>query len=557
MKKSYVKIIFFLILINGGLFAQVELVPVNHKVYQFLKSLEIKGALTNYNSSNLPHSRHDISLYLKQLASKRDSLNRVEKYILDDLLIEFNYDLNRDLSITYSFFDSFDLPMIIYDTKQKFLYAYADENASLFLDGVGFLSHRIFKEESFDKTNISLGELGVRMRGTLYNNFGFYLRMSNGQQIAGDYNSRVTASRYDPKLKSQVKFLGDKYFNSFEGYMRYESDNRSFALTFGRENLMMGYGYINKLFLSGGTSPFDFGRLDVRYKKLGYSFYYGNIRGDSLGVPLESKNVIGHRLDIGFTENFKLGLFESVIASNRPISFTYMNPLSFLISADFSAEKGNESNTLIGIDCELKTGKKYGFQFSVLIDDLNFMTLWKNDVSNNDNKFAFQAGVIFAEPLELNNTTAYLEYTRIEPFVYSHRTNKSTYAHWGISLGHPLSPNSDEIALMLDYFITNRVKLNFKYQYQRSGDGVILDSSGALIRNYGGDINRGDGDGIAKNEFLMGNRTYRHIFSFSLRYEPIRQYFIDFYYSLGIINKKYLNKVFYDQFVFITVSADF
>lgn len=557
MKKSYGKIIFFLILINSGLFAQAELVPVNHKVYQFLKSLEIKGALTNYNSSNLPHSRHDISLYLKQLAEKRYSLNRVEKNILDDLLIEFHYDIYRDLSEAFSFFDSFDLQMIIDDTKQKFLYAYSDENASLFLDGVGFLSHRIFGGKSFDKTNISLGELGVRMRGTLYNDFGFYLRMSNGQQIAGDYNSRVTASKYDPKLKSQVKFLGDKYFNSFEGYMRYESDNRAFALTFGRENLMMGYGYINKLFLSRGTSPFDFGRLDVRYKTLGYSFYYGNIRGDSLGVALESKNVVGHRLDMNFTENFKLGLFESVIASNRPISFTYMNPLSFLTSADFSAEKGNESNSLIGIDCELKTGNKYGFQFSLLIDDLNFMTLWKNDVSNNANKFAFQAGVIFAEPLALNNTTVYLEYTRIEPFVYSHRTNKSSYTHWGISLGHPLTPNSDEIALMLDYFVTNRIKFNFKYQYQRSGDGVILDSTGALIRNYGGDINRGDGDGIVKNEFLMGNRTYRSILSFSLRYEPIRQYFIDFYYSLEIINKKYLNKVFYDQFVFITVSTDF
>lgn len=557
MKKYFWKIFLLLILINSVFFAQLELVPVNHKAYQFFKSLEIKGTLKNYNSSNLPYSRKEFAGFLEQVINQRDSLNNIEKLILDDLLVEFHYDINKDLSRVFSFIDSYDFEKVIDDTKQKFLYAYSDENASLFLDGTGFLSHRLFNSESFDKTNISLGELGIRMRGTLYKNFGYYLRMSNGQQITGDYNSRVSASNYDPKLKSTIKFLNEKYFDSFEGYLRFESGNRTFALTFGRENLMMGYGYINKLFLSGRAAPFDFARLDIKYNSLGYSFYYGNIRGDSLGVTLESKNVIGHRLDINFSGSFKLGLFESVIASNRPISFTYLNPLSFLTSADFSAEKGNESNSLIGIDCEFKPVDKYGFQFSLLVDDMNFKTLFKNDKSSNDNKFAFQLGAILYEPFETENLTAYLEYTLVEPFVYSHRTNKSTYTHWGIGLGHPLPSNSDEIALMFDYYVTNRIKLNFKYQYQRSGEGIILDSGGALIRNYGGDINRGDGDFIVKNEFLMGNRTDRNIFSLSIRYEPVRQYFVDFYYSLGIINKKYLGEIFYDQFFFITISTDF
>lgn len=557
MKKNCGKIFLFFVLINCSLFAQAELVPVTHKVYQFFKSLEIKGVLKNYNSSDLPLSRKDVSGFLEQLIEQSDSLNNIEKLILNDLRVEFHYDLHKDLSQTFSFIDSYDFEKVLDDTKQKFLYAYFDANASFFLDGTGFLSHRLFNSESFDKANISLGEVGIRMRGTLYENFGFYLRMSNGQQITGDYNSRITARRFDPKLKSTVKFLNEKYFDSFEGYLRFGSGNSALALTFGRENLMMGYGYINKLFLSGRAAPFDFARLDVKYNSLGYSFYYGNIRGDSLGVTLESKNVIGHRLDINFSESFKLGLFESVIASDRPISFTYLNPLSFLTSADFSAEKGNESNSLLGFDCEYKPFNKYGFQFSLLVDDVNFKTLFNNDKSNNDNKFAFQLGAIAGEPFDMENLTAYLEYTLIEPFVYSHRTNKSTYTHWGIGLGHPLPPNSDEIALMFDYYITNRIKLNFKYQYQRSGEGIVLDSSGVLVRNYGGDINRGDGDFIAKNEFLMGNRTDRNIFSLSIRYEPIRQYFVDFYYSLGIINKKYLGEVFYDQFFFITISTDF
>jgi Capsule assembly protein Wzi len=537
--------------------SQQELVPVNNRIYQFLKQMELKGVIEDYNSANLPLSRNAAARFLNEIREKEEGLNPTEINILHDLSVEFGYDLTKNLDNSFSLLDTFRLKSILDDKKYKYLYAYGDKDASLFVDGTGSLSYRDFNAESYPKTSIGLGEIGLRLRGSLYNNLGYYLRLSNGQQIKGDYYSRTVAAEYDPKLISNVKFLPEKYFDSFEGYLRFESDTKALAVTFGREKLEFGTGYVDKLFLSGDAAPFDFGKIDLKYKALQYTFIYGNIKGDSLGTPLISKNIIAHRLDIRFSEKFRLGMYESIIASNRPLSFTYLNPLSFLTMADFSAEPKDQSNSLIGLDCEMKPWKNISVQFSFLIDDLNFKTIDNGSPSGDDNKFGYQSGLMLYEPLNLRNLTLSLEYTRLDPFVYSHRSNESSFTNWGVSLGHQLPPNSDEIAMLFNYDFSSRLSGWLKYQFQRSGEGVILDKNGNLIRNYGGDINRGDGDLAFTNTFLMGNRINRNIFTLHLHLEPIRQYFIDLEYSAHLINAIYSNTNYTDQYFYLTVSTDF
>ena len=234
------------------------------------------------------------------------------------------------------------------DNRQKYLYSFADSNFSVFVDGMLSVSHRIFNAESFNKTSLTIDEIGLRLRGTVYHNLGFYLRASNGQQLNGDYYARTVAANFDPRLHSTLKFLSQKYTDSYEGYLRYETDNRAVALTLGREGINFGTGYIDKLFISNNAVPFDYGKIDIGYKGIRYSFFYGNIKGDSLGVPLQSKNFVAHRLDVSISKSFKFGIYEGIIIADRPLSFTYMNPVSFLFSADLTAQSDNTSNSLLG-----------------------------------------------------------------------------------------------------------------------------------------------------------------------------------------------------------------
>jgi Capsule assembly protein Wzi len=549
--------------------AQMELVPVDHKVYPFLEMMSMKG-LIDYNNASIPLSRRRVASYLEELDKVKSKLSPTEQKILADLLVEFSYDINRNLDKSYTLVQDFKAsdPLSVFnDEKQKYLVSYTDPNFSLFLDGIGAVSYRNFDAQSFPKAHLSLFEIGPRLRGTLFDNIGYYVQVTEGQAVGGDQYARQVASGYDPLLTASYKFVGNKFITGFNaGYLRYSTDNHAFALTIGRDNFEMGNGYIDKLFISDHIPPFDFGRLDINYKFFHYSFFYGNLQGDSLGVPLASKNIVGHRLDIVLSPTFRFGMYEALILSNEGISFTYLNPISVIESENLSTGPKIDAlnNTLMGFDCEIRPYTNMGLQLTLLIDDLNTSTLGKKTPAGDDNKFGYQAGFMYAEPFGINDLTAIVEYTLLDPFVYSHRTNMSTYTSWGISLGSALPPNSDQIALELNYYLTNRITLNFQYKHQRSGEGFLdangnptLSDLGIITRNFGGDVNRGDLDSKYTNDFLMGLRVNRDIFSLSARIEPIRQYFIDLTYSLQAINEIYASSTYSDQFFYATISTDF
>ena len=553
-------LLFLLALLPGVSVGQTELVPVDHKAYPFFERLSLRGII-DYNNASIPISRRDVASYLIQLDSSRARLTATERKILDDLEVEFSYDIHKAADKSFSLLSNLNWPgisNIFNDDKQKYLASYTDPQFSLFLDGIGSLSYRDFDAESFQKTHLTLGEIGPRLRGTLFDNVAFDVQVTEGQSLSGDKYSRSVASGYDPSLKASSKFVSQGFVTAFNhGYLRYESDNHAIALTFGRDNFEMGNGYIDKLFVSDNIPPFDFARLDLKYKFMRYSFFYGNLQGDSLGVPLNSKNIVGGRLDIELSSTFRFGIYQSLILSNAPISFTYLNPISVLESADLDTHSGVNNNSLIGFDFEAKPHRDLAVQLTLLIDDLDFGTLGKKDSTGDDNKFGVQAGCMYVDPFGLNDVTATLEYTLLDPFVYSHRTNMSTYTNWGISIGDALPPNSDEIALALDYNLTSRLSLDLLYQHQRSGGGFLYDSKGRIIRNFGGDINLGSLDNRFVNTFLMGDRVNRDILRLSARFEPIRQYFIDVSYSLQSINEIYLSKTFTDQFLSTTISTNF
>jgi hypothetical protein len=540
-----IKITLFVLLIlyTQKAYSQVELVSASHPVYDFLKRMQLIGIIKEYNSSLIPISRSEVSLYLKKIESS-EHLSRTDKKILEDYKIEFEYEMNNTLKNSTSIDKKFDDVSFFGNKKQKYLYNYADSNATLFIGFLSDLSYRS-SQNNLGNHSIVLGDLGLKFRGTLYNKIGYSVELVGGQKLHGQNSDLIFAVENDPILKANTNFIsGNNYFDYFNGYFKYQVKNNWFSLTLGREAINCGFGYIDKLFLSNNTVPIDFLKLDLNYKKINYTFTYGSIKGDSLGTDLKSKNIAFHRLNVRFSDVFKMGYYEAVIMSNNPFSFVYFNPISFITSADLNtgAKETSKNNTLMGFDFEINPIKNVAFQGSLLIDDINFSTMFKNDYTSNENKIGYQAGTIWTNAFQIPEIDLTIEYTRLNPFIYSHRSNKDSYTNWGLSLGHALPPNSDEIAVKLNYNISNRIKFNLLYQFQRSAQGIYYDSTIKRIINYGGNINRGEGDYLINNTFLLGDRINRNIFTAHLILEPINQYLIEFFYQYRYINLIYLSK---------------
>jgi hypothetical protein len=326
--------------------------------------------------------------------------------------------------------------------------------------------------------------------------------------------------------------------------------------------MKMGTGFLDNLLLSNRNSaPFDYIKVDLAYKKLKYSFYHAGIVGtDSAGNQLSSKYLVMHRLEIGplFNNVLKLGFTEMLVYSNVPVNFAFLNPLSFLTSADLNTEipGKNSNNTLIGLDFQLFPVKKLAIQGTWLIDDLNFNTLGKSGTQSNDNKFGFQGGFNWQDAATVKNLSFTYEYTKIGPFVYSHRDINNSYTTWDLPLGHALQPNSDEHAIKLAYDFNSRLNLAVTYEHQRSGENV-LDSLGNITLNVGSDPLHGNGDMDRENIFLNGNRVDRNIIIAELSWQPIRQYYLIAKFQNINIDNLYNSTKLKDNIFFFTFRFDY
>ncbi|MBP1647603.1 MAG: hypothetical protein H6Q30_1048, partial [Bacteroidetes bacterium] len=336
--------------------AQRELVPVTNPVYQFLFRQELRGTVDGFHWGMLPMSRRDIADFLDSLqlrARAGDQLPAADEAWLRDLRVEFSYDIGHTLDTSSALIPDFRFSGIFDDTRQKYLYAYSDSTASVFIDGFAGWSYRIGNNQTPEPHFASLGEIGIRVRGTLFDRLGYFVQASNGVLFSGSKEFALL----DPRLQANAQFnRGENFFDFTTGYLRYDAD--WLAVTFGREQLLWGMGHQDRAVISWNTVPFDFAKIDLRSNSVHYSFLHGSLVGaDTSGKTLASKYIAAHRFEFNAGSRVRIGLNEAILYSNQPISFTMLNPLIFLTSAELSTELPNSGddahNSLIWLDLEV------------------------------------------------------------------------------------------------------------------------------------------------------------------------------------------------------------
>jgi hypothetical protein len=278
--------------------------------------------------------------------------------------------------------------------------------------------------------------------------------------------------------------------------------------------------------VSLNSPPFDALRLNVRVGDFRFAFLHGFLLADHDtlrgGRPFfENKYLVIHRAEVDILNSIRLGVFEGVIYSQRQIDFSYLNPINFYKSAEHAG--GDRDNPMLGFDIQtigLQGSELYG---SWTIDDVDF-SKWGTGWWGN--KFVWQAGVINHSLLP--NTELGLEYSRVEPWTYSHTFRNNEYTNKNTSIGFEIPPNSDEWLFRLRHWIGNNLSLFGAYQIRRHGRDV-QDENSVVIRRFGGDINAHYewGRDDLNAPFLAGVRETQQIATVSARFEPFRNLVFD------------------------------
>ncbi len=531
----YLTIAFLLFL--GDITAQVDNVPANNPVYAFLKQMQVQGILHNYSDIILPLSRKKVLEALEQIDAKKVLISETDREYLERLKEKLNYYEERqvsliqsDSSVSSSIFDNFssDFSKNLFADSEKHLYSYNDKDISFYVNPI--VEYK-YLSSSFYKNNASLLNIGGTIRGSYDEWLGFYLLGSNGTVLG----NRDVAD-LDQEVAQSYTFNNTKinYFPYTEGYVRLEKGIASFEL--GRERVLWGTGYINRMVLSNNPPPFDFIRFNISYKSLSYNFLHGWLVQKPTFTTIDSaagenfknkgsKYIAMSRLGFSPGNKLSLGITQMIIYSNRPVEAAYLTPFLFFESAQRSLN--DLDNSFLSFDGRYLITNGFEINSSIIFDDLNFKRLSKGEWNGSNNGTAWQAGAIITDPLLINDLVVKLEYIQIRPYIFSHPGLKGalTYTNNGYLLSPNIQPNSTLFSAEIDYRFSRELYARMNFSHELHGNN-IYNSEGDLIRNVGGDVFQNLT--IYDSEFanlLDGERERTDIFTVSLNYEFLYGFF--------------------------------
>lgn len=514
------KLILYIFILTSIIYSQAEIVNSNHYVYSFLERMEIEHKISGYNSFEIPKSRGEIASFLIQLNDKK--LTLTDKKILDDLISEFYFEIEGSTEKSQMMLKG---EYNLLNNNEKYFYFYDDrEFGNVFVNflaeaqSIGYYDNN----KLFSSQNISLGG---SVRGTIAGKFGFLLEGTNGQ-IFGDKTAafRRNDLNYNFKLNEKPE---ETFFDNTQGYITADFNNIKFQ--FGRTRVLKGHGF--KRFLMDTNSPlFDYFGMQMKIGIINYSFLHGKLLGPKTFLSdsitggenlIENKFLVYHRIGFDFSKHFKIGFGEVVVYGNRSIDLSYLNPFNFYKSIEHSNQ--DRDNSMMFIDISNNSIKGFKFFGMLLFDDMSYAKIGSGWWGNQT---AWNLGVITGSISENLPLDFRIEYTRLEPYLFSHRLLRNNYSNFGYPVGIEIQPNSDLIFIQTNYRFCNRFWASVDFSFSRNGANPIL--SDGSITNVGGDRNLGhrifDSDNV---KFLDGDlQTFRQI-SLSLTVEPYNNFYLN------------------------------
>ncbi|MDR2554041.1 MAG: capsule assembly Wzi family protein [Fibromonadaceae bacterium] len=336
-------------------------------------------------------------------------------------------------------------------------------------DGDRFVKLKLFAKDSLQINNFDKNE-NYRLQNTI--TVGFSL---NGLVVPTiSFNAFV---ELNTDMESGLAYLTHNY-EPYNGYPYGELDNGRtwdffrtrtdwqaapyFKISVGYDYLSYGPARRNKLALRGGdfywrtiqdTADYAFIKRPVPTPFIGWDLNLAHVSYSQHFMQLKNwkdyrKYLHAHRLDFKVSDNLNFGLTETVVYGESPSERRSMEPIYVLPFVPYLFAEtygGDKDNNGISADFSWKLFNRFEIYGELFIDDLDNITSFFDDKWWG-NKWATSIGLaIDSAKIGIFNWDYNFEYTRIEPWVYTHHKGPSNdYSHFGNSLGSDLGPNSRE-----------------------------------------------------------------------------------------------------------------
>jgi hypothetical protein len=467
------KLLFVLIYACIKIYAQTVYEPVNSDVYPFLERLFIKGAI-EYHSEIKPIPRKDIGEYLLEALQNRETLTKLD---IDE--IEFYL---KDFADEVSFITDtlhFKLPRVEFFTPGQTgrfrFFNYRDSTFTFNLDPI-------------------LGFEVANMWGSgfthSWNGLEFYGYIPSGWGYSLDFRDNLETGNNIDRERRNSPLPGINLSKADNNSIQYDIVNAEVNYSWSIGNLSIGKYYLNlgngkagQIIMSDKAPSFPLVRLDIKpVKWLSFIYFHGwlksNIPDSSTyrttsvegreSISDISKYIASHMLSFYIAEDISLSIGESVVYSGA-VEPIYLIPVMFFRLADHylsSSGSNTGDNAQVFFDGSYRIQpidtKIYG---SIFIDELSLESVFDG---GNLSSVGYTVGFEFSD-LVIPNSSLVIEYSRLQPFVYTNSNDAQTYSSHTYQLGHWIGSNADMIYAAYKKGILRGLSLKLSAYYFRKG----------------------------------------------------------------------------------------
>ncbi len=276
----------------------------------------------------------------------------------------------------------------------------------------------------------------------------------------------------DEKKAKDPNYTGKKW-RGFAGKV----ENSIAVFKLNNFRIMLGrfasfWGERNSLLLAPSTTM-DGLEYNWKYGRLTFSYRLAQLDRTKVlhnsNLENEDRYFAGHRLDIDFSDNFRLGIFETVVFGGigRNVEFYYLNPIMMYHSNQLN--KNRNDNTFLGFDFSYKPQAGIKFYGQLLIDDFQIDNEIQSD--QEPNEIGYLAGAYFVDVLDLVDIKA--EYSRVNNWTFNQVLDRNRYLNDGNLIGGALGNDYDRYSLKVMRWFTKSFEGILLLSYHRQGEGRV------------------------------------------------------------------------------------
>ena len=222
--------------------------------------------------------------------------------------------------------------------------------------------------------------------------------------------------------------------------------------------------------------PFEYthlaGRLESQKDKAKYLYLHRlnfPLWKDRLAIGINEAIVNGSTTDQQGPEDTLNALRMEYYGKTRSWEWAYLIPFVPFKFAEHYL--GDRDNALMSFDADLHFPRDFRGYFEFLIDDMT--SPWTMFSSDWGNKLAFTLGGQYYGRIKNKDVTITMEYSRVEPWVYTHFYGGShRYTHFDQCLGMPLGPDADALVMSIETQVSPRNTVGLKCTNTRKNSSV-------------------------------------------------------------------------------------